>query len=82
MNKTTNHEQKNGLLTEADQIALSEMLSDLPARLSEDDKAAFRDMAGNDRQRARNGAATSRRSDHGDPVSDPDRHDNRRPPRQ
>ena len=46
MNKTTNHEQKNGLLTEADQIALSEMLSDLPARLSEDDKAAFRDMAG------------------------------------
>lgn len=46
MNKTIIHEQKNGLLTDADQIALSEMLSDLPTRLSEDDKAAFRDMAG------------------------------------
>lgn len=45
MNKTIIHEQKNGLLTDADQIALSEMLSDLPARLSEDDKAAFQDMA-------------------------------------
>lgn len=46
MKKTINGEQKPGFLTEADQIAFADMRSGLPARLSEDDKAAFRDMAG------------------------------------